>query len=130
MADRDTKFVARTAPGQPQQQFARERQIGSAVWRAVLEHLGYGPIDGLLEHLNAGGDHTLEYFSGEWWKADDDDSRALDWSRPDRALMWCDILQDGLVLGALTQRWNDVRRNCCWFKLGLPTENQRFRAKT
>jgi hypothetical protein len=106
MADRDTKFVARTAPGQPQQQFARERQIGSAVWRAVLEH------------------------SGEWWKADDDDSRALDWSRPDRALVWYDILQDGLAFGALTQRWNDVRRICSWFKLGLTTENQRFRAKT
>ena len=64
MADRDAKFVARTAPGQPQQQFARERQIGSAVWRAVLEHLGYGPIDDLLEYLNAGVDNTLEYFLG------------------------------------------------------------------
>ncbi len=124
LAKGEAKCLQRTAPGQPQQQFDRERQIGLAVGHAVLEHLGYGPIERLPERLNAGVDQTLEYYFGDWWKADEDDARALDWSRPDRRLMWYSVLQDGLLLGALTGRWDDVRRICSWFKLGLTAENQ------
>ncbi|MCU0873957.1 MAG: hypothetical protein MUE50_16595 [Pirellulaceae bacterium] len=39
-------------------------------------------------------------------------------------MMWYDELQDGLLLGALTGRWDDVRRICSWFKPGLTVENQ------
>lgn len=120
----DQDALSRIGSRQRAQQFDRQMLIMRIVYRAVLEHLGYGPIDGLRERLDLGVDQTIDYFPGDWWKTDEYDARALDWSRPDRALVWYDVLQDGLLLGALTDRWDDVRRICSWFKPGLTAENQ------
>ncbi|MCU0873958.1 MAG: hypothetical protein MUE50_16600 [Pirellulaceae bacterium] len=53
-------------PGRPQQQFARQLLIMNAVAFAVLEHLGYGPMEHMRDRLNEGVDQTLEYFFGDW----------------------------------------------------------------
>lgn len=120
----EAKYQERTAPGQPQQQFDRAFRIGDMVNLAVLEHLGYGPIDELAVHLNKGVDYCLEYFFGDWWVGDESDARALDKSRPDRALQWFGILPSALLLGGLTGRWDDVAKICSWFDETIELEYQ------
>ncbi len=98
--------------------------ITITVMHAVLEHLGYGPIDRLLDRLNIGVDHCVEYFFGDWWLGDESDAQALDKSRPDRALRWFDILPNALLLGGLTSRWDDVAKICSWFDATIEAEYQ------
>ena len=124
LACTEAEYLQLTAPGQPQQQFARELQIERAVMRAVLEHLGYGPMEDLASYLHRGVDNTLEYFFGDWWALDEFDARCLDKSRPDRALMWFDALADGLFLGGLTGRWDDVAKICSWFDESIEMQYQ------
>lgn len=120
----EAKYKERTAPGQIQQQFNRSLRIGDMVNCAVLEHLGYGPIEGLRKHLDNGVDYACEYFFGDWWRADESDAKALDKTRPDRRLRWFDVLPNALLLGALTQRWNDVSKICSWFDASIELEYQ------
>lgn len=110
------------APGKPHQQFAREGLISRAVIYAALEHLGYGPIENLSHRLNQGVDRAIEYFFGDWWRADESDARALDKTRPDRALRWFDVLPNALLLGGLTGRWDDVAKICSWFDESIELE--------
>jgi hypothetical protein len=91
---------------------------------AVLEHLGYGPMQDLAMHLNKGIDYCNEYYFGDWWVADESDARALDKSRPDRALRWFDVLPNALLLGGLTSRWEDVAKICSWFDATIEMEYQ------
>jgi hypothetical protein len=122
MASYEPKYATRTARGQPQQQFEREMAIGRAVVYAVLEHLGYGPVEDLTAHLDRGMDRSLEYFFGDWWVGDEDDARALDKSRSDRALRWFGVLPKALLLGGLTGRWDDVAKICSWFDESVEVE--------
>lgn len=115
IAEAEANRVRQTEPGQPQQQFSRELQIGAAVNIAVYQHLGYGPMEDLEAQLNRGLDRALEYFFGDWWVTDEFDSRCLDKTRPDRALIWFDALADSLLLGGLTGRWDDIAKICSWF---------------
>jgi hypothetical protein len=115
-------YAESTAPGKPHQAFARESQIRWAVRWAILEHLGYGPIQNLSDRLNEGVDRSLEYFLGDWWHADESDARALDKSRADRALRWFDVLPNALFLGGLAGRWDDVARICSWFDKSVQLE--------
>jgi hypothetical protein len=115
MAQEEAMYIEVTAPGKPHQAFARESQIRWAVRMAVMEHLGYGPIEDLPKRLNDGVDKSLEYFFGDWWQTDDADARGLDKSGPDRALRWFDILPNALLLCGLADRWDDLSRICSWF---------------
>jgi hypothetical protein len=114
----------RTAPGQPQQQFDREGELSEIVIFAVLEHLGYGPIEHLASRLNRGVDRAVEYFFGNWWAGDEYDARALDKSRPDRSLRWFGVLPNALLLGGLTGRWDDMAKICSWFDESIEMEYQ------
>jgi hypothetical protein len=118
------RHTERIQPGQPEQEWSRLRLIGDALSFAVMEHLGYGLVPRLRERLDAGVDQTLEYYLGDWWKGCESDARKLDWSRPDRELAWYDVLKDGLLLAALTDRWADITRICSWFRPGINEENQ------
>ena len=122
MAKEQAMYLEFTAPGKPHQQFARESQIRWAVRSAVLEHLGYGPLEGLSSRLNEGVDRALDYFFGDWWRLDETDARALDKSRPDRALRWFNVLPNALLLGGLSSRWDDVSKICSWFDASLEME--------
>lgn len=120
----EAKRGERTAPGKPQQQFDREMQLSGIVSCAVLEHLGYGPIERLESRLQTGVDLALEYFFGDWWVGDDDDSIALDKSRPDRELRWLGVLPYGLLLAGLTQRWADVEKLSSWVDSSIQLEHR------
>jgi hypothetical protein len=104
----------RTVPGWRNQYFTRLLQLDDTVVYVVLEHLGYGPIEGLEAKLHTGVDRALEYFFGDWWKGDEADARAVDKSRKDRELQWFGALSHGMFLGGLTGRWDDVARMCSW----------------
>lgn len=110
------------APGKPNQQISREAHIDYTVNCAVLAHLGYGPIEDLAGRLNRGVDDSVEYFFGDWWRGDEYDARALDKSRPDRTLRWFDVLPNALLLGGLTDRWDDVAKICSWFDASIQME--------
>ncbi|MGD9724661.1 MAG: hypothetical protein AB7E98_24985 [Pirellulales bacterium] len=122
MSDEDAWDASRSVPGQPHQQLVRESQVARSVICAVLEHLGYGPIDNLAWRLNHGVDCSVEYFFGDWWRGDEEDAKALDKSRPDRELRWFDVLPHALLLGGVTGRWNDVAKICSWFDASIEME--------
>ncbi len=124
LAEQESDYRKLIAPGRPQQQFTRERWVNNAVMHAVLEHLGYGPIKGLISRLEQGVDRAVEYFFGDWWVGDEHDARALDKSRPDRALRWFGVLPNALLLGGLTGRWDDVAKICSWFDESIEMEYQ------
>jgi hypothetical protein len=92
----------------------RNQEIGELLDFAVLEHVGYGPIQDLPGRLNHGVNCALEYFFGDWWKANEEDAKALDKSRPDRRLAWSEALMKGLLLCGLTGRWEDAAKLCSW----------------
>jgi hypothetical protein len=120
----DAEYSQRVAPGKPTQQMSRESHIMDAVAHAVLEHLGYGPIENLAGRLNQGVDDSVEYYFGDWWRGDEYDSKCLDKSRPDRELRWFDVLPHALLLGGLTGRWDDVAKICSWFDASIEMEYQ------
>jgi hypothetical protein len=105
-----------------QQAVHREVDIGASLEYAVLEHLGYGPIKDLVERLNQGVNNALDYFFGDWWKRNECDAKALDKSRPDRALAWFGVLTKGLLLCGLTGRWDDAAKICSWFDESIEME--------
>jgi hypothetical protein len=118
------RAIERTAPGCPQQQFIRLLHLDKIVFFAVLEHLGYSPIDNLRSRIDSGVDRAVEYFWGDWWKGDEEDAIAMDKSRPDRVLQWYGGLSHGLLLGGLAGRWDDVARICSWFDATIEAEYQ------
>jgi hypothetical protein len=122
LARDDARHAEATVPGRPQQQFARETYISTAVTFAVVEHLGFGPIENLAGRLNHAMDCSVEYFLGDWWRGDDYDSKCLDKSRPDRELRWFDVFPHALLLGGLTSRWDDVSKICSWFDASIEME--------
>jgi hypothetical protein len=98
-----------------QEHTGRNEEIGALLDFAVLQHLGYGPIKDLAERLNHGVNCAVDYFVGDWWKANEEDAKALDKSRHDRRLVWPEALTKGLLLCGLTGRWDDAARICSWF---------------
>jgi hypothetical protein len=105
-----------------QEHFGRNEEIGTLLDFAVLEHLGYGPIKDLALRLNQGVTCALDYFFGDWWKANEEDAKALDKSRPDRRLAWAVALMKGLLLCGLTGRWDDAARICSWLDESIRAE--------
>ena len=61
----------------------------SAAFDAVaLHHLGYELTRPVEYFLEGGFDVTIDYFFGDWWKADDGSCQCLDKTREDRTLVW------------------------------------------
>lgn len=75
---------------------------------------GYGPIQDLRSRVHTAVDDAVDYFYGDWWKANEDDTRALDKSRPDRELQWSGPFTRELLLAGLASRWDDVTKLCSW----------------
>jgi len=122
LAQGDALDAEQTAVGSARQQFARESELRRTVAYTVLEHLGYGPLPSVSARLNRGVDRAVEYFLGDWWRASESDSQALDKSRPDRRLRWFDILPNALLIGGLTGRWDDLTKICSWFDESIEME--------
>lgn len=86
----------------------------------AFEHLGYGPIEGLQQHMKDGADQAVEFFTTDWWRANNDDQILMDkhGSAPD----WFDPFCHGVLLTALAQRWDDVARICGWLDANVQPE--------
>lgn len=119
LAQDEKDYEVETKPGllPGGQNGTRGNAIANALFYAVLEHLGYGPIDRLKTRIERGVDEAVDYFWGDWWRANDNDIRALDRSRPfrNRQLQWFWPLRDALLVGGLTGRWDDIARIASWF---------------
>ena len=63
---RFAEFPETIAPGQPSQSDKRHSHLESCVSLALLDHLGYGPIENLDGRLNYGMDWAVEYFFSDW----------------------------------------------------------------
>jgi len=124
LAQDEAKYRERTKPGRPNQQFRRELYLDSCVACAVLEHLGYGPIENLASWLDGGVTAALDYFFGDWWEDDEEDAIALDKSRPDRELQWNGALMSGLLLAGLTGHWDDAAKLCSWVDSSIQLEHR------
>lgn len=108
----------------PHQEYSRASLVRSGVVYSVMEHLGYGPLDGIRPRLDEAMDSAVEYFYGDWWRSDEHDAKALDKSRPDRELRWFDVLPDAMLIGGLTGRWDDLAKICNWFDATIEVEYQ------
>jgi hypothetical protein len=113
------EFAARpqnTAPGQPLQHVRRESNLNNCVLMAILEHAGYGPIEGLSDRLNYGMDWALEYYFGDWYR---DDEAQRDYGdkipEPRRLLLATGVFWQSLFFGGLTGRWADVEHIAGWY---------------
>lgn len=120
----DYELEITTQPPPIGQQFTRERYLRDVVYFAVLEHLGFGPINNLNGRILRGVKEASDYFLAEWWRANEDDARALDKSRRKRELQWFRPLRSALLLCGLSGRWDDVVRICSWFDENIELEYQ------
>ena len=110
-------------------------------------HLEIGAVDDLLEQTQAGVDLVVDYFCGNWWTEAElvrlseeqktkyklldpkrfedchlENQMAIDRSKPSHRLRWYTPLRAGLLMGALTGRWEDVAKICAWFDTTIPPE--------
>lgn len=89
-------------------------------------HLDYDYIDAksAKDFLNRGFDVVVEYFCGDWWKADKDAILMLDKSRANQKkdLQWYKQFSQGILLGMLSERWDEVKTICEWVEGKLAGE--------
>jgi hypothetical protein len=100
----------------------REDDLRSCLGMMALCHLGYDvPVEPEV-FLNRGFDVAVDYFCGDWWKANKDSVRAMDKSAKRRDLSWFRAFSPGLLLGLLTEQWADLARVCAWVDADLRPE--------
>jgi hypothetical protein len=96
------------------------------IWYAVnslaLIHLGFQVPKSADFFIEKGFDVAVDFFCGDWWKANDFEIEALDKSRNDGNLRWVSEFTCGLLLGLLSDRWDDVGRVCSWVETDLAPE--------
>lgn len=124
----DREFTAlqeNIVPGQPHQHLRRESNLNCCVQLAILEHLGYGPIEGLADRLSYGMDWAVEYFFGDWYR---DDEAQRDYARvvpePRQLYLARTPFWQSLLLGGLTGRWADVERIAGWYNAHVDLASQ------
>jgi hypothetical protein len=122
--DEFATYADRIAPGKRKQESHRRYHINACVHCAVLEHIGYGPVEDLVGRLNHGVDCAVEYFFGDWYRPEEIGGKALDPSWPARAILGTAVLEDALLLSGLTARWDDVTRICSSFNANIDLERQ------
>jgi len=128
---------------------ARSTQIRDKLMYPALQHLGFGPVDGVREQVEQGMDLAVEYFLGTWWQPDairglppeelsrfglsdpdqleriiENNSQARDKHLPDRELVWFRAIASALFLGGLAGRWDDLAKIGSWFDASIEPEYQ------
>ena len=88
----------------------------------VLHHLGYSLLSPINEVLEQGFDVVVHYFCDPWWKGDRDSIKAMDKTYKRRQLRWFKEFAPGLLLGLLSERWNDLARVCAWIEARIRPE--------
>lgn len=104
-------------------QLVRQDEITACAGMLVLCHLGYNiPVDP-ARCLNRGVDVFVDYFCGDWWHGDKDGIQSLNKRRGNKYLTWFTAFARGLLLGLLSERWDDVAATCAWVEPGLRAES-------
>lgn len=100
----------------------RADDIYFAVGMLTLKHLGYPiPVE-LEEYLAKAVDVAVNYFMGDWWKADKYASEYMDKSKSKKGLKWYATFKRGLLLAMLGERWDAVEMICDWPEADLVAE--------
>ena len=103
-------------------QGVRTDDINSCLGIMALQHLGYKLHVDTEDLLNRGFDVVVDYFCGDWWKSDEEAIRALDKSQKRKELTWFGPFSNGLLLGLLSQRWDELARVCSWLETKIKAD--------
>lgn len=100
----------------------RESDIWNAIEATTMHHLGYQLTKPVEYFLEKGFDVVVDYFCGDWWK--DVESIVEQFNKPinERYLLWIQPFSQGLLIGLLTERWDDIAKVCSWVEADLPPE--------
>lgn len=103
-------------------QSVREGDIIQCLGMLAMHHLGYKiPVDP-EDWLNRGFDVTIDYFCGDWWKGDEDATESIDKTPGNEWIRWFNAFSRGLLLGLLSERWDEIAAVCGWVEPGLRAE--------
>ena len=92
----------------------RTGEITSCCSLVDMIYLGYpGEID-LHKYLKRGVDIWVDYFCGDWWKAQKKTARMMDKSIPNEDRGWYTAYSHGLFLALLAERWEDIDKVSQW----------------
>ena len=104
--------------------FERNRDIVHCCNLLALKHLGYRTQFDAESILNSGFNIVIDYFCGDWWR-----KGVAPWKMDkvpgSQDLEWFNAFARGLLLGLLSERWNDVAAICRWVEPGLYSERLR-----
>jgi hypothetical protein len=100
----------------------RRFDVDTCLDAMVVHHFGYKLPVKPEEFLNQGFDVVVDYFCNDWWKQDKNSAKALDKSRRPRSLVWFTTFSEGLLLGLLSERWDELARVCDWVEADLRPE--------
>lgn len=100
----------------------REGDLMASLDMITMAHLGFDIPVSVQQRLNEGFDVAVDYFVGEWWKDDETSKQRMDKTSDEFEPCWFNAFSTGLLLGLLSQRWDDVARICDWVDAELNTE--------
>ena len=107
-------------------QGVREDDILCCCGMLALRHLGYKVPVEPADWLNRGFDVVVDYFCGEWWHGDEDATATMDKTPGNERLRWFNAFTGGMLLGLLSERWDDLAAVCAWLEPGLRPEPLRM----
>lgn len=102
--------------------FCRKHDVTAALGMVTMFHLGFEVPISIQRRLNEGLDVAVDYFVGDWWKDDEPSRRRMDKTSDEFEPCWFKAFSSGLLLGLLSQRWEDVARICDWVEVDMDTE--------
>lgn len=109
-------------PPQESSYYFRKDDIWHAVNALSLHHLGFELTKPPEFFLERGFDVAVDYFCGDWWNDDEDAQEFLDKTTHRDNLEWVTEFTHSLLLGLLSERWDDVSRICSWVEADLVPE--------
>lgn len=97
----------------------RTNDVFQSFCRLALHHLGFVKLDSSEAEaiVNRGFDVVIDYFFGTWWRDYPEDGE--DVNKSHRHLNFAECFFQGLQLGLLSERWNDVAKVCGWVEANL-----------
>lgn len=87
-----------------------------------LHHLGLIALDSPETVMNRGFDVVVDYFCGDWWQSMPKDEWGLDKKKGREDMHWIASFTEGLLIGLLSERWDDAARVCGWVEPDLEHE--------
>lgn len=79
-----------------------------------MHHLGYETPPIVEQRMNEGFDVALDYFLGDWWINNQEYRPLVDKNSSQFNYLWFQPFSEGLLLGLLTARWDQISQMCSW----------------